>query len=620
MMSVTLLDIRVSLTYNAIKSLSPAVMTSQKHATKEGGWGPGSFVDTAYHSVPEESHRIMRLIASQTPGLTLDESALSEVEFSGADLSLIPGPLKSQAVSAALHGLIGIVGKEIMVLKGIDTGKIHIDTDMAGLYPATVALVQVDGKNMAKMSADGTISKAGVDVDQGVLTKTHMHYRSWAIYPTRDEGVHYQLMGNLDPAGFLRTYGLDPNFPAKTRDEAYEVIKAEISKYSAGDLELKNMEHGFTGQTVYTPKHWRETSMAKSVARHPMIDFKEVLGTQGLPPVPFPKTQDSRPLAGIKILELARVIAAPVAGAGLAALGADVISVQSPNIPNLGGLSVSLTAGKKVYSLDLNDKNNVQHLQGLVDEADVIIQAFRFGSVDRRGFGLEKVVDMAKKRGKGVVYVDLNCYGPDGYYAERPGFQQIADAATGCSYVCAKSLGFEDGVGVLPSLPIADMLAGAVVILDVMLALHDRARNGGSYHAFSVLCSVDSFQLSEEVGLYGPEAVAKTQETYKFGPMTPDLMVEELLFVLLAAWMKNSDLLQRPEYMVRFAETPFGQNHTILKPVIKYGNAECNPRWLHGPVPYCYSNSAVWGTSKSSAATTKTVEVPKSEERPTVAA
>lgn len=73
-------------------------MTSQKHNTTEGGWGPGTFVDTAFHSVPEESRRIMRLIASRTPGLTLDESALSEVEFSGADLSLIPGPLKSQAV------------------------------------------------------------------------------------------------------------------------------------------------------------------------------------------------------------------------------------------------------------------------------------------------------------------------------------------------------------------------------------------------------------------------------------------------------------------------------------------------------------------------------------------
>ncbi|KEQ68207.1 CoA-transferase family III [Aureobasidium namibiae CBS 147.97] len=595
-------------------------MASPKHATTEGGWGPGSYVDTAFHSVPDESARIMRLLASQAPGVGLDESALSQVEFSGADISLIPGPLKSQAVSAALQGLIGIVGKEILALKGIDTGKVHVDTDKAGLYPATVALASVDGKDMGKLSADGTISSVGVDVDKGCLTKTNMHYRSWAIYPTKDKGVWYQLMGNLDPAGFLKAYGLDPNYPSKDRNDAYEVIKAEISKYSAGDLELKNMEHGFTGQTVYTPKHWLETTMGKAMARHPVIDFKQVLGTEGLSPVPFPQTpNDLRPLAGVKIIEMARVIAAPAAGAGLAALGADVISIQSPNIPNLGGLSVTLTAGKKVYSLDLNNKDDKQHLQDLLDEADVIVQAFRLGSMDRRGFGLEKVVEMAKKREKGIVYADLSCYGSDGYYAERPGFQQIADAATGCSYVCAKSLGFEEGTGVLPSLPIADMLSGAVLILDVMLGLRDRARYGGSYHAFSALCAVDAFQLTKDVGLYGPETVAKIQETFKFGPMTPDLMVEELLYVLLAAWTKNSDFLKRPEYMVKFAETPFGKNHTILGPIVKYDKTDCDPKWSHGPVPYCYSKSAVWGTSKPSMAPQSSVGS-DSETRPAVAA
>jgi hypothetical protein len=129
-------------------------------------------------------------------------------------------------------------------------------------------------------------------------------------------------MGNLDPEGFLKAYGIDPETPTKSRNDAYDIIKAEISKYSAGDLELKNMEHGFTGQTCYTPKHWRETTMGKAMARHP---------------VPFPKViNDKRPLAGIKVLELGRVIALPAAGALLAALGADVIAVQSPHLTNLG--------------------------------------------------------------------------------------------------------------------------------------------------------------------------------------------------------------------------------------------------------------------------------------------
>jgi hypothetical protein len=104
-------------------------------------------------------------------------------------------------------------------------------------------------------------------------------------------------MGNLDPEGFLKAYGIDSNTPTKSRNDAYDIIKSEISKYTSGDLELKNMEHGFTGQTVYS---------------------------------------DPRPLAGIKIVELGRVIALPAAGALLAALGAEVIAIQSPNLTNFG--------------------------------------------------------------------------------------------------------------------------------------------------------------------------------------------------------------------------------------------------------------------------------------------
>jgi len=88
--------------------------------------------------------------------------------------------------------------------------------------------------------------------------------------------------------------------------------------------------------------------------------------------------------------------------------------------------------------------------------------------------------------------------------------------------------------------------------------------------------------------------VDEIQSKYSFGPMTPDLMVEELLYVLAEAWGKNSDILRRPGYMTTFAETPFGKNHTILDPIVKYGNTECSPRWDHGPVPYCHSSRESW--------------------------
>jgi hypothetical protein len=73
-------------------------MATPQHKTTKDGYGPGTFVDTEFRSVPDESRRLLRLLALKTPGFIRDEAALSEVNFSGGDLSIIPGPLKSQAI------------------------------------------------------------------------------------------------------------------------------------------------------------------------------------------------------------------------------------------------------------------------------------------------------------------------------------------------------------------------------------------------------------------------------------------------------------------------------------------------------------------------------------------
>jgi hypothetical protein len=125
-----------------------------------------------------------------------------------------------------------------------------------------------------------------------------------------------------------------------------------------------------------------------------------------------------------------------------------------------------------------------------------------------------------------------------------------------------------------------------------MLALRDRARVGGSYHAHVALTATDAVQLEEEMGLYGREVVQKIQEKYNFGPMTPDLHVEELLYVLGDAWSKQPDVLKR-EYMTSF-ETAWGNNHSILSPIVKYENSSVSPRWSHGPVVYGDTKPLRW--------------------------
>ncbi len=226
-----------------------------------------------------------------------------------------------------------------------------------------------------------------------------------------------------------------------------------------------------------------------------------------------------------------------------------------------------------------------------MEEADVVIQSYRQRSLARKGFGLDDLLEIANRRGKGIIYLDLNCYGTDGYYAERPGWQQIADAASGCSYVCGKAYGFPEGTAVLPSLPIADMLSGSVATVNIMMAIRDRARHGGSYYGNASLTATDCVQVNEGLGLYSPEVVKKIQDTYNFGPMTPDLHVLDLLSIVVSAWMNTTDILKRNELFTVFDKTPFGHSIRLLAPLVRYENAEVSPKWLTSSKPYCYDEA-----------------------------
>lgn len=202
---------------------------------------------------------------------------------------------------------------------------------------------------------------------------------------------------------------------------------------------------------------------------------------------------------------------------------------------------------------------------------------------------------MAGNRGKGIVYVEENCYGPDGPYHERPGWQQIGDAASGSSYVMGRSLGFNDGTSVLPPLPISDMTTGLVGALGALLALRDRARHGGSYRVASSLVKADAIALEPEIGLYSPEVVEKSNQLFKWGHISPSHFVLEILSVVMDGWKRVF-----PQYfesgpqslMTSFPEGPWGHMQN-LKPVVQLSDYSLTPRWLTSSVPFCYHSQDI---------------------------
>ncbi|GLA28357.1 hypothetical protein AnigIFM63326_005931 [Aspergillus niger] len=565
-----------------------SVMNAMQSTDSPEDYGPGTYVDTSFTPVPEECKRLLCVFAARTPGFTQDPALLDGVIFEGDDLPCIPGPIKAQAVTAVLHAMVGIVGLEMLQLRGDDTSLVtHVNTNHAGLYPATPALVTVDGQTGPSVIALPSVPQWDKDRQSG----SPMVYRATAIYPTADEGIWFQLHGSLDPWTMLRTIGItrDVEVTIHSNDDAYKYIGERVRTHRARELEQLMLEHGLSGSIVHCPQSWRNTQMGQSLARHPLVNYAQHAHGSSLPPTPPLRLVDKRPLAGIKVVELARIIAATATGAALASMGAEVIRVNSSKLKDYTPAQPSsLMAGKTTIDLDLDNPVDHERLMQLFEEADVIIQGYRLGSLARRGFSFEAAQKMAEKRGRGIVYVDENCYGPDGYYAERPGWQQVADAAAGSSYIMGQAFGCPKGQGVLPSLPISDMSTGILTTLTIMCGLRDRANLGGSYHGHTALTAYNMATLDPDVRLYQRDVVQKIQDIYRFAPWSSDAHVAPLYYNILNAWDKNSDLVKNEKYYVHFSDSVFGADLRVLAPVVKYADEETTPRWTSPPVPFCH--------------------------------
>jgi hypothetical protein len=562
--------------------------TNAPEKDSKESYGAGTCVDKTFVPVPEECNKLLRTFAAQTPGFTQDDALLDGVQFEGDDLPCIPGPIKSQVITSVLHAMVGIVGLEIMNLRDNTTRtRTYVNTNHAGLYPATPALVTVDGQTGPAIIKLPTVPQWDPDRQSG----SPLVYRATAIYETADKGTWFQLHGSLYPWKMLELIGItkDAEADASSNDEAYALIQKRVRTYRAREIEQLMLENGLSGSVVHSPESWRKTDMGKSLARHPLVNYAQQTYCPATAPAPLPKLEDKRPLAGIKVVELARIIAGTAAGSLLASMGAEVIRVNSSKLRDYTPAQPSsLMAGKTTIDLDLDSPADHAKMMQLFEEADVIIQGYRLKSFERRGFGLHAAVQLASKRGKGIIYVDENCYGPDGPYAERPGWQQVADAAAGSSYVMGQSFGCPPGQGILPSLPISDMSTGLLAALTAMCAIRDRATLGGSYHGHSALTGYDMATLTPDVRLYQREIVQRIQEKYRFAPWSSDAHVAPLYYEILRAWEASSDHMKNEAFFVHFSGSVFGADLRVLAPVVRYEDEAINPRWTSPPVPFCY--------------------------------
>ncbi len=187
------------------------------------------------------------------------------------------------------------------------------------------------------------------------------------------------------------------------------------------------------------------------------------------------------PLAGLKVIDLTRVLSGPFATMWLGTLGADVIKVENPDMPDgtrnyhpgINGKSAyfpTVNHNKRGVTINLKSEEGKDLLRDLVRDADVLVENFRPGVMDKLGIGYEAL----SKINPGLIYASVSGYGTYGPYKDRPGYDVNAQAMSGLMFLT----GFPDSPPTRVGSSIGDTTAGVNIVLAILAALYCRSQTG----------------------------------------------------------------------------------------------------------------------------------------------
>ena len=258
-----------------------------------------------------------------------------------------------------------------------------------------------------------------------------------------------------------------------------DAVQRALLTWDGEDFETAAAARDLVATLYRSPAQWSAHPQGQAVAALPILEIARI-GQAPIEPLPA----GPRPLSGIRVLDLTRIIAGPVGGRTLAAHGADVLLVTSPALPAIPGLVIDTGRGKLSTSLDLNLPSDHAALSDLVRDADVFIQGYRPGGLAARGFAPDALAALRP----GIVAVSLSAYGHAGPWAVRRGFDSLTQNANGINFAEAEAAG-SDRPRELPAQAL-DHGAGYLIAFGAMMALHRRATEGGSWHVRVSLAQV----------------------------------------------------------------------------------------------------------------------------------
>ncbi len=463
--------------------------------------------------------------------------AAGEVDIHGSDPVLSTRFRIGDTVAAVLGG-VGVAVNDIWEMR---TGRrqkasINVRHAAAGLKSSSY---------LQRPDANG--------VFRDVVSKDHEAMRAITQpWPTKDGRFvlpHFGLP-NLK-ARMSKLLGLTEPTP--------ETVSKAVAQWNALDLEAAIDEHRVCGGMVRTNAEWLASEHGRVLAGKPIVEVIKIGDSDPVPFAPLTNREadkgngkgGARPLEGLRVLDLTRILAGPICARTLAEHGAEVLMIAAEGVPQIPEHVMDTSHGKRSCFLDLKKAEDAARLKELIKDADVFSQGYRPGIMQKLGFGPEELAQLKP----GIICTSISCYGGDGPFSHRGGWEQVAQTMTG---ICHDNN--PERPHLLPAAA-CDYTTGYLGAYGVMLALARRAREGGSYLVRVSLCQSGMFVYRQGKVDY-PRA-------------NMDLSAEELAEIRIETQPKIGPLRH-------------------LGPILKL--SETPPHWIR-PTPVLGGDAAAWPAS-----------------------
>jgi crotonobetainyl-CoA:carnitine CoA-transferase CaiB-like acyl-CoA transferase len=367
-----------------------------------------------------------------------DEAALARVSLTGAEPAL-PSSFRVGTIAQATIAASALAASEVDRVRNGRAQTVTVDMRHAAAEFIAERLYTVDGKP----------PPAGWDKIAGPYqTGDGRWVRLHTNFPHHRDGILDMLKVEYDRA----------------------TVAAALKAWTGQQYEDEVARRGLVGTMMRSPAEWAAHPQGVAIAGLPLL---EILRIGDAPPRPLPP--GPRPLSGVRVLDLTRVLAGPVCGRTLAAHGADVLRVTGPHLPGIPGIDIDTGRGKLSAHIDLRGDDGKATLAGLLETADIFVQGYRPGGIAERGFSPERAAEVRP----GIVYVSLSAWGHVGPWSTRRGFDSLVQTASGVNHAEAEVAAVDKPLE-LPCQAL-DHGAGYLMAAGAMLALKRRAEIGGSW-------------------------------------------------------------------------------------------------------------------------------------------